>query len=166
MQEEIEKIYDAINNLKVVAADWRKGKMLLLELHGLFKKWQINFEELNRQKIVKKYLTLVPKNENNYKLLIANFENLDIKTLREIIEHYRNQYQNIIIIFINKINNQEYLVLVASSKELHNNKQYQSNNILQKILKTYNGKGGGSPILAQGKIDKFITEKEINKIIY
>ncbi|BET39025.1 alanine--tRNA ligase [Spiroplasma ixodetis] len=165
MQEEIEKIYDAINNLKVVAADWRKGKMLLLELHGLFKKWQINFEELNRQKIVKKYLTLVPKNENNYKLLIANFENLDIKILREIIEHYRNQYQNIIIIFINKINNQEYLVLVASSKELHNNKQYQSNNILQKILKTFNGKGGGSPILAQGKIDKFITEKEINKII-
>ncbi|WP_342257441.1 alanine--tRNA ligase [Spiroplasma endosymbiont of Nomada ruficornis] len=165
-EEEIEKIYDAINNLKVVATDWRKGKMLLLELHGLFKKWQINFEELNRQKIVKKYLTLVPKNENIYKLLIANFENLDIKTLREIIEHYRNQYQNIIIIFINKINNQEYLVLVASSKELHNNKQYQSNNILQKILKTYNGKGGGSPILAQGKIDKFITEKEINKIIY
>lgn len=161
----IEKIHHAINKLQVVAADWRKGKTLILQLQSLFKKWQINVDELNRQQTIKKYLTLVPKIESNYQLLIANFENLDIKTVREIIEHYRNQYQNIIIIVINKINNQEYLLLVASSKELHNNKQYQSNIILQKILNIYNGKGGGSPVLAQGKIDKFITEKEIIKNI-
>lgn len=160
-EQEIEKTYYAINNLKVTIVDWRKGKLLIVELQSLFKKWQINAEELNRQKEVKKYLNLIPKAKSEYKLLIANFENLDIKTLREIIEHYRNQYQNIIIIFINKISKQEYLVLVASSKELHSNKQYQSNNILQKILKIHNGKGGGSAILAQGKIDKIISDQDI-----
>lgn len=157
----IEQTYQIINNLKITTIDWRKGKILIGELQSLFKKWQINNEELTRQKMVKKYLNLNPKTKSNYKLLIANFENLNIKALREIIEHYRNQYQNIIIIFINKISNQEYLVLIASSKELHSNKQYQSNNILQKILTTYNGKGGGSSILAQGKINKFISEKEL-----
>ncbi len=160
-EQAIAKTYHAIKSLKTTTVDWRKGKLLIVELQSLFKKWQINIAELNRQKIVKKYLNLIPKTKNNYKLLITNFENLDIKTLREIMEHYRNQYQNIIMIFINKISNQEYLVLVASSKELHSNKQYQSNSILQKILKKYNGKGGGSSILAQGKIDKLISEQEI-----
>lgn len=161
----IAKIDDAINKLKITVVDWRKGKSLILQLHNLFKKWQADYQQLNRQKIVKQYLNLIPEAKSDYQLLITNFENLDNKALRAIIEYYRNQYQNIIIIFINKINNQEYLILVASSKELHNNMQYQSHNILQKILKTYHGKGGGSPNLAQGKINKIITAKEIIKNI-
>lgn len=161
----IEKIYNDINKLALTAADWRKGKILLLQLHTLVKKWEINYQEVSRQKIIKKYLTLVPEKRSNYQLLIANFEKLDIKTLREMIEHYRNQYHNIIIIFINKISDEEYLILVASSKSLHDIQQYQSNVILQKILKKYNGKGGGSVNLAQGKINKLITNKEVINII-
>lgn len=161
----IEKIAKTISKLQPNTNDWRKGKLLINELQTVFKKWQISNQELQRSVILKQYLNLSPIVKDQYQLLIAHFKSLDIKTLRDLIEHYRNQYQNIIIIFINKNSKQESLVLVASSKDLHTNKQYQSNVILQKILKAYDGKGGGTPLLGQGKISKEITDNDIIKLI-
>ncbi|WP_342275863.1 alanine--tRNA ligase [Spiroplasma endosymbiont of Nebria brevicollis] len=161
----IESIAKTISKLQPCIIDWRNGKLLINELQSLFKKWQINNQELQRTMVLKQHLNLVPVFKGQYQLLIANFNGLDVKTLRELMEHYRNQYQNIIIIFINKNNEQESLILVASSKELHSNKQYHSNVILQKILKAYDGKGGGTPILGQGKINKTVTDNDIMKFL-
>lgn len=106
-----------------------------------------------QQQLLKQYLNLTPTTYQQYQLLVTNFDNLDSKSLRTLMEYYRKQYQNIIIIFINKLNDKQYLLLVGSSKTLHNNKQYQSQIILQNILKVCVGRGGGTPLLAQGTIN-------------
>lgn len=161
----IENIVKTISKLQPCTNDWRHGKLLITQLQSLFKKWRINNQELQRCVNLKQYLNLVPIVKTQYQLLIAHFNNLDVKTLRELMEHYRNQYQSIIIIFINKVSLQENLILVASSKELHSNKKYQSNVILQKILKAYDGKGGGTLLLGQGKINKPISNDDIVKFL-
>lgn len=163
--KDLEVCFKKINALTVDKDSWRLGKKLLNQLKDTFKKWEKELKNNQEQAMENQYLKLQPiQQADGSKLLIHQFDNVNINVLKNISDHYRNLYQNLTIIFLNNLNQNLTLVIVAISKDLLVNKG-DANEILQKILLPFNGKGGGNNLMSQGKINQKINVHDINKII-
>lgn len=98
------------------------------------------------QQNANKYRDLPVKVINNINVLIYNFENETINTLKMIADQYRSKLQNLIIVLTSD-NNQQFQLVIAVSQDLQST--YQANSILKKITPLIDGKGGGNSSLAQ-----------------
>ncbi|QGZ97773.1 alanine--tRNA ligase [Mycoplasma sp. NEAQ87857] len=80
---------------------------------------------------------------NNVKVYIN--QDLDPKHIKVVASTLREMHNDWLIIALS--NNENPMMVVAS-------KQYNSNEIAQKLFKEFNGKGGGNAILSMGKLNQ------------
>lgn len=164
--KKIEKLFVTLENIEVTKASWRNSKKLLVLLQGEFRKWQKDVIIKLAQAAEAKYLNLKPELTKNSTYLLAHqFKSFNLNNLKNLSDHYRNHYDNLVIIFLNWIpENNETLILIAISKSLVDN-NYHAKNILQTILNWFTGVGGGSNLLSQGKLEGIVKVKEIVKLL-
>lgn len=143
-------------------ADWRIAKKLLPKLQEQFRKWKKVIDSKLEADQAQAFLNLKPViTKDGKNLLIHQFQNFNLNVLKNLSDHYRNRYQDLIVIFLNQmINNHETLILVAISKALATN-NYDAKAILMTILQSFPGQGGGTNLLSQGKLQGIITAEQV-----
>lgn len=152
---DIESMFQQIKTLKYSKEEWRIARKIIINLQNTFKIYEKN---INIQKEIndsQKYLHLKPELINEKNILINEFNNLNVSALKNLSDHFRNLYENIIIVFLNHLDEHNTLILVST------NTTESASDILKKILLPYNGKGGGNNTIAQGKINKKLIKKDI-----
>ncbi|MGL5268334.1 MAG: alanine--tRNA ligase [Spiroplasma sp.] len=164
--KKIEKHFLILDNLVISKSSWRIAKKNLTFLQNDFRKWQKDVQIKLQQKEEAKYLNLKPElTRNNTYLLTHEFKNFNIESLKNLTDHYRNRYDNLVVIFLNHLtSSNETLILVAISKQLADS-NYHAKEILLTILKWFQGKGGGNNLLSQGKIEGIIKAKDIVRML-
>lgn len=155
-----------LESLEITKESWREAKKKLTSLQNDFRKWQKDVQMKLQQVEEAKYLNLKPElTKNQTYLLVHEFKNFNINSLKILTDHYRNRYDNLVIIFLNHlIESNQTLILVAISKQLADN-NYHAKEMLTTILKGFTGKGGGNNLLSQGKVEGIISSKDIAQIL-
>lgn len=164
--KKIEKQLALLANLEPTKASWRTARKNLLILQNDFRKWQKDVQAKVDQLAQAKYLNLKPElTKNRTYLLTHEFKDFNLNSLKNLTDHYRNRYDNIVIIFLNHLSEtNETLIVIAVSKQLADN-NYHAKEILLTILKWFQGKGGGTNLMSQGKIEGIIKAKDIVKVL-
>ena len=78
------------------------------------------------------------------KLLLKKVENMNINSLKQVMDNLANEYQNIFILLVNVIDNN--VNFLARS----NNPNLNAGSIVKEAAMKVSGNGGGSPTFAQG----------------
>ncbi len=92
-------------------------------------------------------------------LVIQSLENISPKLLRVIHDLIKSSLPSGVIVLI--LNDQDHSTLLVGTV----NTTYKANVLLDKINQQYQGKGGGSPSMAQGIIPKQLSTSEIHQLI-
>ncbi|MBE4703770.1 alanine--tRNA ligase [Spiroplasma platyhelix] len=164
--KKIEKHLLALAVLETTKEAWRIAKKNLAVLQNDFRKWQKDVQVKLEQEEEAKYLKLKPElTKNSTYLLTHEFKDFNLNSLKNLTDHYRNRYDNIVIIFLNHLSaTNETLIVLAISKQLADN-NYHAKEMLLTILKWFQGKGGGTNLLSQGKIEGIVRAKDIVKVL-
>lgn len=125
-------------NLKILAPQWESN----------FKIWTQKQATITINEEVNKYQNLKITEFKNYKLLIYHFVEKSAAVLRLIAQKYLTIHDEIIIIFTNQ-NDQKHSLLVTISDDLLT-KNYSALAILNSLLASCHGKGGGNKKMAVG----------------
>lgn len=144
------KQYDKIKNFIIKRDNLKSLKDDVQILQELIKKSEI---EINQQKIInsiKKYENEDIKIINNFNYLIIELDNIDNRGLKLLADSYRQKYQNLIIILINK-HIDALTLLIGLSLSLVKDNQSASL-FIKKILTKFDGNGGGNLQTAQSQI--------------
>ncbi|QCI17217.1 alanine--tRNA ligase [Buchnera aphidicola (Aphis helianthi)] len=157
-ENDIENISIALKTKSVNFKE--KIEKLIIQVKNLEKKINIlqikeNFYQI--QKITKNI-----ENIKGVKLLINTFDNYDYKSLRLIIDQLKKDFKNIIIIFVNK-NNNNFNIIIGVTKDLTN--YINALEIMKIFIKHTNGKGGGKKEIAEGGSVNIINLSKLLKII-
>ena len=83
-----------------------------------------------------------------YKLITKSFENIDSKSLRELVDQLRNNDTNTIVTLIS-VSGDKIPIIVACSKEV----EIDAREIMKHLVNQLGGSGGGRPDFAQGGAD-------------
>ena len=83
-----------------------------------------------------------------YKLITKSFENIDSKSLRELVDQLRNNETNTIVTLIS-VSGDKIPIIVACSKEV----EIDAREIMKHLVNQLGGSGGGRPDFAQGGAD-------------
>lgn len=144
------KQYDKIKNFIVKRDNLKILKYDIQVLQELIKKSEM---EINHQKVnnsIKKYENKDIKVINNFNYVIIELDNIDNQGLKLLADWYRQKYQNLIIILINKHIDVLTLLIGLSSSLVKDNQS--ASLFIKKILTRFNGNGGGNLQIAQAKI--------------
>lgn len=164
--KKIEKHLNILADLELTKASWRAAKKHLVILQNDFRKWQRDVQAKIDQAAEAKYLHLKPElTKNRTYLLTHEFKNFNLNSLKNLTDHYRNHYDDIVVIFLNHLTTtNETLIVLAVSKQLADN-NYHAKEMLMTILKWFQGKGGGTNLLSQGKIEGIIRAKDVVRVL-
>lgn len=164
--KKIEKHFQTLDNLEVSKPSWRAAKKNLDNLQNDFRKWQKEVEIKLQQKAEAKYLKLKPELTKNSTYLLAHeFKNFNVDSLKNLTDHYRNRYDNLVVVFLNHIpTSNQTLIVVAVSKQLADS-NYHAREMLLTIFKRFQGRGGGNSLLSQGKIEGIVSAKDVVKVL-
>ena len=84
---------------------------------------------------------------NDFKVILKEFEGIDLSSTRVEIDNLKNKIGNLICVLLSKDGNKSSLV-VSSSKSISKD-VFSSNDLLQSLASLIGGKGGGKPDHAQ-----------------
>lgn len=93
-----------------------------------------------------------------YKIVFQSFDKLSVKTLRLIMEILRSSSKEALFVLQSK---DEKITLLIGE----NGGKHQANTILNKVIEKQGGQGGGKANLAQGIINKAVSEKELQDLL-
>ena len=135
-------------------------KEQLAKLQEDVKNIEKEYTKLKEEKMVKSLSNLEEhiKEINNNKLLLEKIYNMDVNSLKQVMDNIANQYENIFILIAN-INDNNVSFLARS-----NNNKMNAGMIVKEISTISLGNGGGSPKFAQGggknqdKIDEYFQK--------
>ncbi len=121
------------------------------------KKLEKEYTKLKEEKIVSSLSSLEEDIQviNNNNLLLKKVENMDINSLKQVMDNLANQYENIFVLLANVIN--DSVTFLARS----NNPNFNAGMIVKDAATKSLGNGGGSNKFAQGSGK---TTKEIENI--
>ncbi|QIQ41420.1 MAG: alanine--tRNA ligase [Buchnera aphidicola (Aphis urticata)] len=157
-ENEIENISTALKTKSINFKE--KINKLIIQVKSL--ETQVNvFQEKENTYQVKKIINNI-EHIKGVKLLIHVFNNYNYKSLRLMIDKLKKDFQNIIIIFINK-NNNHFHIITGVTKNLTN--YLTALEIINIFVKHTNGKGGGKKEIAEGGSLNIINLSKILKII-
>ncbi|CUR53462.1 Alanine--tRNA ligase [Serratia symbiotica] len=121
-------------------------------------------KQLQNKQIIQKSIVLSKKVEviNGMKLLISEINNTNIKMLRNMIDHLKNQIKSGIII-LSSINNNKITLIVGVTKDLID--RISALELINNLAYKINGKGGGRSDIAQaGGIDINALPMALNSV--
>ncbi|XBC38556.1 MAG: alanine--tRNA ligase [Buchnera aphidicola (Melaphis rhois)] len=133
----------------------RHIQVLLLNNRKLEKKIsKINEQEICNivNKLSKKFICI-----KDVKTIIHTFKNENSKKLKTIIDKLKNKLQSCIIILIN-ISDNAAIIIIGITSDI--SQKITANKLLNTLLKNLDGKGGGKPSLAEGRIKNLIFLKK------
>ena len=84
---------------------------------------------------------------NSYKVILKEFEGINLGSARSFIDELKNKNENLICVLASKDGDKSSL-LVSSSKSIPKD-VFSSNDLLQSLASLIGGKGGGKPDHAQ-----------------
>ncbi len=103
---------------------------------------------------------------NKIRIIYKEIANIDLQNIRHTSEKIIRQYDDLILIYINKLKSNFFLIISISYKMAN---KYHAGNIAKQILSIIDGKGGGTSKIAQinsNKIDQLpILKKKIITLI-
>ncbi|ALD15341.1 alanyl-tRNA synthetase [Buchnera aphidicola (Aphis glycines)] len=157
-ENEIENISKILKTKSISFKD--KINKLILQIKYLEDQIHI-FQTKENQYQIKKIISNI-ENIKGVKLLINVFNNYNYNSLKLIIDQLKKDFQNIIIIFINK-NNNYFNIITGITKNLTN--YLTALEIIKIFIKHTNGKGGGKNEIAESISSNVINLSKILKII-
>ena len=138
------------SKIKKILSEWKDGKKKLKQMHALLSTEHV-------KKMVKN-----AKEFNNYKLVLASFDNLTQKDLTNLSVKVLKQSNDIIPIFLNKTNEGIMIMGMLGSNPLKN-LQFDMGKFVKECVNKFTGKGGGRKDYGQGFIPN--PEQEINEVL-
>ena len=84
---------------------------------------------------------------NDFKVILKEFEGIDLSSARVEIDNLKNKIGNLICVLLSRDGNKSSLI-VSSSKSISKD-VFSSNDLLQSLASLIGGKGGGKPDHAQ-----------------
>ncbi|MFV0288623.1 MAG: alanine--tRNA ligase [Mycoplasmatales bacterium] len=130
-----------------------KNMSSLVEITNIQQKNEVvkkSIKEKSENKVSELVKTLVEIKKVNTEGIVVieeNFQNLEVKTLKLVVDKLLEQVKTGIVI-LGTINDNKITIVVKVSEDLTT--KYHAGKILNEKLKAYNGKGGGKPTMAQG----------------
>ena len=138
----IKDISDSVSSYK----DLVRLKNELANLVDEVKNLEKDYNKIKEEKLVKSLSNL--KDDiimiNNSNLLLKKVDNMNINSLKQVMDNLVNEYDNIFILLANI--SYDNINLLARS----NNPKLSAGTILKEAAATLSGNGGGSPTFAQG----------------
>ncbi|KKL15939.1 hypothetical protein LCGC14_2500580 [marine sediment metagenome] len=125
--------------------EWVKGAEKLQQFENLLSEDYIK-DLVNKAKSLKEY-----------KLIIEIFDGLSQKDLKNFSVRVLKQSENLIIIFLNKVDN-GIMVLGMMAPIPAQKSEFNMGNFIKECMSRFNGKGGGRKDYGQG----FIDNKDLN----
>ena len=138
----IKNISDEVNSYK----DLVRLKSELANLVEEVKDLEKDYNKIKEDKLVKSLSNLKDDiiSINNNNLLLKKVDNMNINSLKQVMDNLVNEYDNIFILLANSTEGS--VNLLARS----NNLKLNAGVILKEACNTLSGNGGGSPTFAQG----------------
>ena len=148
----IKNISDTVNSYKDLVRLKKELSILVDDVKNLEKE----YTKVKEDKLVKSLSNLKDDviNINDTNLLLKKVENMNINSLKQVMDNLVNEYNNIFILLVN-ISGESINILARS-----NNPNLNAGAILKDAASSLGGNGGGSPTFAQGagKDDSKIDE--------
>ena len=136
---------DIPNKIHKLYTEWVKGAEKLQQFENLLSEDYIK-DLVNKAKSLKEY-----------KLIIEIFDGLSQKDLKNFSVRVLKQSENLIIIFLNKVDN-GIMVLGMMAPIPAQKSEFNMGNFIKECMSRFNGKGGGRKDYGQG----FIDNKDLN----
>ncbi len=138
----IKDISNEVNSYKDLVRLKKELSILVDDVKNLEKE----YTKIKEEKLVKSLSNLkddvITIKDTN--LLLKKVENMNINSLKQVMDNLVNEYKNIFILLVNV--NEDSLNILARS----NNPNLSAGTILKDAASTLGGNGGGSPTFAQG----------------
>ncbi|MBP5684727.1 MAG: alanine--tRNA ligase, partial [Bacilli bacterium] len=132
----------------------------LANLQEEIKELEKKYQKLKEEKAISNIEDFTDDIEvyNKTNLLLKETSNMDINTLKQIMDNLANEYSDIFIMIVNK--NKDSINILSRS-----NSKFHAGNLLKDAAALADGRGGGSEKFAQGAIKDSKKIKEIFAMI-
>ncbi|MEC7030681.1 MAG: alanine--tRNA ligase [Pseudomonadota bacterium] len=135
----------------------KKVSQLKSEMKELRKLQEQNQKKIYEQK-VQSWIDAAPPLGNG-SLVIQVLENISPKLLKVIHDLIKSSLESGVIVLI--LNTQSQSTVLVGAK----NADHKANELLNQITQKHQGKGGGSPVMAQGVLPTTITVDEVTSLL-
>ncbi|WP_342264317.1 alanine--tRNA ligase [Spiroplasma endosymbiont of Clivina fossor] len=157
----LEQLFNTITSMNNISnATWKQLRTLYYELQIAFKKWEKKVEQKLIKEQINQYQNLEIISLPTYNILIYQFNDLAIATLKLLADKYRLLDNKLVIIFTNKnINTKNSLLVVVSESLIKEG--LSAVTIVKSLTKQCQGSGGGNMQLALGGFNNEIKMQEL-----